>query len=263
MASGDTLPNSSTLQTTPPRARDTLRRRAVLHEANVRDIATARAYARQSKRQRLILPSGTADSHPLLAYHLETHDGYPPPVTRNSRARRHHLEAMHSVYGPLVMFRLSLPYLDPTPLYSPEMSTTARRMVGNRMKSLLSVAIFTADAQRGADGGTHAHVCAPLAFTLDPYQQQVTSAPHGRGGGCELPTRAAHGVVIKETVTDRERVAGYVVRHPDGRLDKRSGLAYLDALEDELARKALHLPPVRLGWTRGVLPVSSPSYLSN
>jgi hypothetical protein len=247
MWGGGTSPQRQRV-TTPPT--DQLRNRAVLHEANLRDRAALRAQ-RQPRDRRLNLALEQATAYPRLAHHLDTHGGYAPPISRSSAARVRHLHAFQARYGPLVLLRLSLPALDALGLHGGEMSQSARRLVDRRMLSLApATAPFTVNLQRAS--GTHAHIVIPLAFVLEPFRELIDAAPHGRGGGVDLPGPAAHGVVMGDSRADRERVAGYVSRHPDGRLDTPGTTDYLAALEDELQRLALKLPRVSLGWKRRV-----------
>lgn len=207
--------------------------------------------------RRLTLSTAQREALPLLALWTDAHDGFPPPVTRKHAARLRHLNALHAAYGPLVLLRLSLPALDRMPLFSRRMSDRARLEVAQRMTSLEGRdAAYTADVQRGPQGhlwtGTHAHVVTPLVLLPSPHREVIHAAPWGPGGGIELPSLAAHGVVILPTLKDREKVARYNVRHPDGRLDDPTQPVYLQALEDECARRAARGPGVRLGWSRGL-----------
>jgi hypothetical protein len=257
MESGDTLTSSPrSLKTRTP---EILRHRAVLHEGRVRDLATEQALERQQqyqrKHQRLGLTREQEDAYPALCQHLALHDGWPPTVSRKSKARVRQLDALYDAYGPLVLLRLALPELDELPVYSPAMSRSARQVTAERLNSLLVRPVYTADVQRGADFGTHSHHCTPLSFLAEPYQQLVNAAPHGPCAGYELSDQAAHGAVMLNAAIDRRKVASYVTRHPDGRLDDSTTALYLAALEDELNRKAQGGPVVRLGWTKNVIPL--------
>lgn len=256
MESGDTL----TISPRSPKTRtnEILRHRAVLYEGKVRDLATEQALERQQyqrKHQRLNLTREQEDAYPALCQHLALHDGWPPTVSRKSKARVRQLDALYDAYGPLVLLRLALPELDELPVYSPVMSRSARQVTAERLDSLLVRPVYTADVQRGADFGTHSHHCTPLSFLAEPYQQLVNAAPHGPCAGYELSDQAAHGVVMLNAAIDRRKVASYITRHPDGRLDDSTTALYLAALEDELNRKAQGGPVVRLGWTKNVIPL--------
>lgn len=234
-----------------------LRTRAVLREADLSDFSYRKALAAKQLDRRLELTPDQREQHPLVRDWTDTHDGYPPPVTRHFNARLRHLKAMHATHGPLVLLRLSLPALDAYPLYSRDMSNASRAAVLEVMRDLSGKHhSYTADVQRGAAGhaqtGTHVHAGTPLALLPDDYRDRLWNAPHGLGGGIELPRHAAHGVVILPTEDDLEAVARYVTRHPDARLDNRDGPTYLQALEDELARLARKDPVVKLGWTRNI-----------
>lgn len=260
MWSGDTTHTSYSPQR--QRAQQRLRERGVLHEARIADLAYQRALAAQQRDRRLDLLPHQHDLYPVLDGHLDTHDGYPPPVTRRHGARLKHINAMHAVHGSVALLRFSLPALDAYPLYSRDMSRAARAAVLEVMRDLSGKRhSYTADLQRGAAGhaqtGTHAHVCTPLILLPDEYRDGIQAAPHGSGGGIELPRHAAHGVLILPTAADREAVARYVTRHPDARLDDPTRPAYLQALEDELVRLARKDPVVKLGWSKNVLPLRS------
>lgn len=254
MQSGDTL---STRQ-----RKNRRQARQVVHVRARLDYGTSP----RRKRERVTLSPALAPAYPLLSRHLDTHDGWPPPVTRSAAARIRHLDALYAAFGPLVLLRLSLPALDALQLHSREMSSAARDLVDDRLVFLvLSGAVYTVNLQRGADGGIHAHIVVPLAFLEESCGQVIAAAPHGPGGGCDIHHAVAHGVMIRSTKTDRVKVARYVSRHPDGRLDDPTSTAYLDALEAELHRKAQRLPRVQLGWKRRIprLPTKrliSPTY---
>ncbi len=241
---------------------DQLRHRAVLHEGKRRDEQHARS-KRGRKHQPLMLAAELLEARPLLAQYLATHDGWPPKITRRSNTMLLNLDAMHAAHGPLVLLRIKLVRLDPYPLYSPKL------LNGARIRIVCYLGIFahpdaprTCKIARGVCGGTHTHHVFPLAFLAEPYASLVSAAPHGPGGGCELANGFVHGVVILDTPKDRERVAAYISRHPDERLDTPGTLAYLDALEDDLRHKeALKLKvegavaAARLSWASGVLPL--------
>ncbi|EYB67405.1 hypothetical protein DEIPH_ctg042orf0004 [Deinococcus phoenicis] len=241
-----TLPHTP-LPDARQRARDGLRRRAVLYEAHRHTDARAR------KHTRFCLLPHVADELPALSLHLDITDGYPPNVARSAAARIRHLNGMFTKHGPLVLLRFSLPALDAYPLHERTLVTEAREAVADALFGLLADdAPYTVDIHRGAEGGTHAHAVTPLAFVLEDWRGLLADAPHGPGGGRDLPFLAGHGVVIRNTARDRARVAAYVRRHPDGRLWTPGTEDYLHALEDELQRKHMGLPLPRLAWDAGV-----------
>ncbi len=240
---------------------DQLRHRAVLHEGKRRDEQHARS-KRARKHQPLVLTAEQLETHPLLARHLATHDGWPPKVTRRSNTMLLNLDAMHTAHGPLVLVTFKFHMLDGYSLYSPWMLGRARALVNACLDRLaLPKAPYTAKIARAACGLTHGHHALPLAFLPEPYASLVNAAAHGPGGGCDLVGNGfIHGVVILDTPKDRERVAAYISRHPDERLDTPGTLAYLDALEDDLRhREALRLKVEgaagRLSWSCNVLPL--------
>lgn len=233
--------------------------RGVLREADLRDEQAARNLDRQSKRQRLDLTPEQASSCPLLASHLAQSGGWPPSITRSYSARLRHLNALYAAHGTLVMLRRDLQQLDQWPLRSPELPTAARPFIERFAdKLLLAKPSYVTDIQRGGLGGTHSHMVTPLACIKPKYAAFINAAKHGRGGGCELLSGKAHGVVILNAAENRLKVARYVKRHPDPRFDHPGTPDYLDALEDELshtaARALIHKPPSakRLGWEVGV-----------
>lgn len=200
-----------------------------------------------------------ADEYPALAIHLERSDGHPPAVTRSAAARTRQLNTMFDIRGPLVMLRFALPALNAHPLHTDELPALARAALDDLLWELLAPdAPYTVDIHRGGDGGTHGHVVVPLACVLQPWRDLIDEATHGPGGGRDLPFFAGHGVVIRNTALDRERVASYVRCHPDARLRSPGPQLeqlgeYLAGFDDEAGRKfgGMRLP--RMGWDGGGL----------
>jgi hypothetical protein len=251
------------LQTSTHKRTDQLRRRAVLHEGKRRDEQYARS-KRGRKHQPLVLTAELLEARPLLAHYLATHDGWPPKITRRSNTTMLNLDAMHAAHGPLVLVTLTIAEgMDHLPLYSPRLLYMTRALVKAYFRRLAHPKVpYLCKIARGVYGGIHTHHVLPLAFLAEPFASLVNTAPHGPGRGCELVNGFIHGVVIFDTPKDRARVAAYVSRHPDERLDTPGTPAYLDALEDDLRRKeALKLKVEgavaagRLSWSCGVLPL--------
>lgn len=229
-------------------AQQDLRTRAVLHEGKLRD-----RQAKRSKERRIDPPACELEKRPCLAQYLEANGNNPPDTRRSAADRTRHLNVMFEQHGSLVLLRFTLKALDEYELHAPELSQLVRDVLDSHIGRLLEPhAAYTVDTHRGAEGVTHAHLVAPLAHVLSYYRELIDAAPHGIGGGCDLPDVAGHGVVMGSTVQDREKVASYVRRHPDGRLKEHGTPAYLDALEDELMRKQAGQRMGRLGWTVGL-----------
>jgi hypothetical protein len=232
----------------------------VLYEGDRRDEQYARS-RKGRKHPPLMLAAELLEGRPLLAKHLPTCDGWPPKITRRSNTVLLNLNAMFTAHGPLVLLRIALDPLDAVPLRSPEMGSLARDLLPAYLAALLLPdAPYACSIKRGVYGLTHCHLVTPEAFLAEPHASLVNAAPHGPGKGCDLLDSVAHGVVILDTPKDRQRVAVYISRHPDERLDTPGTLAYLDALEEELKhREELKLKvegavaAARLSWTRGVL----------
>ncbi|GGS44741.1 hypothetical protein [Deinococcus knuensis] len=246
---------TTSTSTTRTKRRKQLRDRAVLREATVRDAATARA-ARTARRGRKHQPLTLTDEqrvhYPTLAAHLDAHAGWPPSVTRDHVPTLRSLEIMHAV-GPLAMVRLSLPDLDALPLKSPELATAARAVVEAMLPDLCAYSgLYRVAVKRGKHGGTHAHLVLPVAYLNATDRARVKAAPHGINGGTLILNGNAHAVQITDHPTDRTRVAAYLSRDPDERLDDPTSPAYLDALEAELHRKATNPKRVRLAWDAGI-----------
>lgn len=250
-----TLTTSTSTSTTRTKRREQLRDRAVLREATVRDAATARAAqtARPGrKHQPLALTDEQGVHYTALAAHLKAHAGWPPSITRNHTPTLRCLEIMYAV-GPLAMVRLSLPDLDALPLKSRELATAARAAVEAVLPHLCACSgLYTVAVKRGKHGGTHAHLVLPVAYLNATDRARVKAAPHGINGGMLILNGNAHGVQITDHPTDRARVAAYLSRDPDERLDDPTSAAYLDALEAELHRKATNPKRVRLAWNAGI-----------
>lgn len=232
------------------RTTNVLRIRAVLHEGERRDKLARRG----RKHQPLTLTPQQQQRRPLLTAYLATHDGWPPSVTRSHAARLRDLNTLHAAYGPLVLLRVRLDTLDSLPLKCPELVELARQVIGCALEELARPATpYAASVQREPHGGTHAHLTTPLAYLRPAYAAQVQAARAGPGGGCLLLNGEAHAVLMRDAPSHRERVARYTTRDPDGRLDTPGTDAYLDALEEELGRKASGCSAVRLGWSSGLL----------
>lgn len=238
------------LPTLHDRAHDVLRTRAVLHEGHRRDELARRS----RKHQPLTLTLEQARRCPRLAAHLTAHDGWPPSITRSSAARLLDLNALHAVHGSLVLLTVNLDVLDDLPLKSSAVGTLARSMTACFLEELAQPGVpYTAAAQRGEHGGTHAHLTPPLTHLHPKHAALVLATRPGPGGGCDLLDGQAHGVLIRNSLRDRRKVAAYLSRDPEGRLDLPGTDAYLDALEEELERKAHGHRSPRLSWSSGVL----------
>lgn len=260
LRSGDTLPTPAQypLAPRPTRlltptlrdiAREALRHRAVLREGNRRDQLARRG----RKHQPLDLSPEQAEHRPRLAAYLLTHSGWPPSVTRNSTARLRELDTMYAACGPLVLLTVNLDTLDELPLKSEELRDLARELVAVYLDGLTAPGTpYAAAVQRGLFGGTHAHLALPLACLSAAHAALVQAARRGAGGGCELLSGDAHAVLMGNRPNDRARVAAYIARDPDGRLAIPGVTACLDALEEELERKASGQRSPRLSWSHGV-----------
>lgn len=230
------------------RTTNVLRIRAVLHEGERRDKLARRG----RKHQPLSLTPQQQHRRPLLTVHLATHDGWPPKITRDHLARLKALNTMHTKHGPLVLITVGLDSLDALDLKSRELVELALSILDCALDELAQRrAPHTASIQRGTCGGTHVHLVIPLACLRPEYAALITAARAGPGGGCPLLEGEAHGVLMLDAPSNRERVARYLSRDPDARLDEPGSVAYLDALEDELTRKAAGHRSPRLGRTRG------------
>ncbi len=253
MARGDTLTRPATHE--EAQRVEQLRHRAVLWEGQLRDELYVRSgNSRKHSPHCMARVNRTPDRWPLLAEHVATHDGWPPSVTRSSSARLRQMRTMREAHGSLALLRLSLADLDALPLKSTRLTSAARPLIVSSLRELLRPGTpFNSSIQRGGLlDGTHSHVMAPLGGLLTPHAELVGAAPHGLGGGVLLLEGRAHGVVIRDTPEDFQRVACYTARDPDGRLDTPGEDAYFDALEDELVRKRRKEPRVRLGWPGAV-----------
>lgn len=194
-------------------------------------------------------------SLPYLAAHLESHNNYPPNTARSSAAAVKVIHGMHAQHGLLVFMRFSVPDLNRYELHDAELTKGAKKALKQCFKPLLEkgqrVPYLAAFQQGQGQDNAHIHAVLPLAALKGPYQERLDRAPHGAGGGIEIAELAAHGVVIKPTKRDFERVGAYIRRHPDARLQHPHTFGYLEALEDEAERKALGVRLVRTGWDGG------------
>ena len=230
------------------RTDNVLRTRAVLHEGERRDKLARRG----RKHQPLTLTPQQQQRRPLLTVHLAAHDGWPPKITRDHLPRLKALNAMHTKHGPLVLLTVALDSLDALPLKSRELVELALSILDCALDELAQRRVpHTASIQRGSCGGTHWHLVIPLAYLRPEYAAVITAARAGPGGGCDLLDGQAHGVLMLDAPSNREKVARYLSRDPDARLDEPGTVAYLNALEEELTRKADGHRSPRLGRTRG------------
>lgn len=236
-----------------------LRVRAVLFE----DAKARRAKMGGRKHGQIFFDTDQALRWPTLARWVANHDGWPPSVARSSAARLRHIQAIRAAFGPVVLLRLKLPELNSFPLKSAATAAGARRAAKVHLARFgggLLPAAWTVNVQSGEHfGGTHAHILLPLASLTSSWAALIDAAPHGRGGGLELDS-IAHAVVVGAVAADLKRVAAYLSRDPDGRLDTPGTDAYFDALEAELLRKASKVRSVRLGWESGLKGLPTPSF---
>lgn len=196
---------------------------------------------------------------PTLAQHLRTHPvkglpgwGWPPTLTRRNDATTGQLNALYRLHGPLVLLTVNLDTLDTCTLKSQEVAQLSREIVQAYLDELATPdPAYTASPQRGDTGHTHAHLVIPLAHLKDEHAQVIQATPKGRAG-CLLLDGDAHAVLIGNTTADRQKVAAYLSRDPDARLDDPNSPAYLQALEEELTRKAQGHRSPRLSWKQNI-----------
>ena len=196
---------------------------------------------------------------PRAAAHLDAHQGWPQIPRRSHKPRLRHFQTLQNDNGgPLALLRVSLPELDQYPLRSADLAAEVKSVLYTRLSGLLLLdSPLTVDVQRGRarpwkSGGTHAHACTRLACLAPDARAQVDAARHGPGGGTLLLGGLAHGVVVRDTPTDLERTARYVVLPPVSELNQYGTWAFLEALESELERKERKEKRVRLAWTVGL-----------
>lgn len=151
--------------------------------------------AAQSRRKLNRKPVSALSGFPLLAAHLDTHDGYYPDAmvdTRRKRQRESREVAAvlyklddHYPEG-LKLYRISLPELDHLNLYDHELVRQAKKRAERWLKARGVRGWFK--VERGRHGGTHVHI--------------VTSASAAPGG---------------TPVYDLAGLAAYLVKPADGR----------------------------------------------
>ncbi|AZI45368.1 hypothetical protein EHF33_20880 (plasmid) [Deinococcus psychrotolerans] len=239
-------------QRKPTSATRILDSRLSAHEGKRRDEQAARA--RQSKNRWLAPTAVQEETLPHLCHYLMTHGGWLPSVPRgNPQARVKRLEAMYSAHGPLVLLTTELHSLNCLGLQTVALARRGKSRTMTMLKKLtVSACPFDAVLQRGGFfEGTHSHVVLPLSFFNAEAQALLLAAPRGSGGGCQLKS-GVHGVVIGDTSQDRQRVAGYLNRHPDGRLYLPLHRSECLAAYEELLlrRKRKVRSKVRLAWHR-------------
>lgn len=244
-----TNPKNPAPQANRHNAQQDLRTRAVLHEGKLRD----RHARRPRKHPPFCLMPDVAEVLTDLAEHLDAHDGWPPNVSRSAAPAIRTAHGMRDSYGPLALVRFSAPHLDALPLESDELRDEGKADFAARLSKVTVLPInlvpHLAAVQRKA--GTHEHGILPACFLADEYRESIMAAPHGIGGGCEWPDVAGHGVIIKDTVQDREKVGAYIRRHPDSRLDTPGTLEYLLAMNEEAQRKHNGVRLPKLAWDGG------------
>ena len=239
---------------TRQKARQGLRDRATHAETHARnrldEIRKGTGY-----RARAVRLVDTPDL-PALLERLNAHpctpgyDGYPPPFTRKFAARLKQLNDMRKAHGPLVLIRVTLSELDMMTLKSARLRAAAVLLLDEKLTRLLLPGTrYTQAIQRAAN--THSHVIVPLAHLLAEHADLVRAAPIGPGGGVVLLGGQAHGVIIRDTERDFEKVARYTSRDPVSALYGRDYAfrAYLEAVEAELQRLQGDPTPTRLAWS--------------
>jgi hypothetical protein len=229
-------------------ALDKLDQRFSRREAQLRDKQAWRSSCRQ--RRTLRLPQAVAKAHPLLAAHLVAHNDDLPSTQRDCSGRTRRLEAMRQAHGQLVLLTICLPTLAAVPFHSAGLARRAKLLTTTAVQRLtIGPCALEAAIQRGGRyEGVHAHVCLPLAALRLDFRTLVEVAPSGPGGGWAL-TSLWHGVEIRDTPTDRLKVARYTGRHPDGRFGLHvHDPARLLAFEELLMRRQTGRDEPALTW---------------
>lgn len=223
-----------------------LRVRAVLFEGE-----KARRPAGQRVNMAHLEPEQLA---PDLTAYIAEHAGFAPRTRRgapsDSAPRRRRLEQQLRS-GPLALLTWNMPKLDGLTLKTDELAHAARKSVQGMLKVYAPRAeAYEVAVQRGALGGTHAHIVLPLEAFSRKVQAAIRAAPSGKGGGVEIVPGRLHAVLIDDGAEDLERVAAYLSRDPDGRFDlPEDHPAYLQAHAEELSRKKAGRRSPRLSWT--------------
>jgi hypothetical protein len=229
-------------------ATDKIDQRFSQREAQLRDEQAWRSSCRQ--RRTLRLSQAVAEAHPLLAAHLVAHGDELPKVQRDCGGRARRLEAMRQAHGQLVLLTICLPTLAAVPFYSAGLARRAKLLTTTAVQRLTTgpCALEAAIQRGGRYEGVHAHVCLPLAALRLDFRTLVEIAPSGPGGGWALAA-FWHAVRIRDTPTDRLKVARYTGRHPDGRFGLHvHDPARLLAFEELLARRQTGRREPALTW---------------
>lgn len=239
------------------RRRENLRIRGVLHEGKKRDEQFSKAPV--PRERKYVLSPEEAEKYPYVAAYLVKSGGYLPPTHRGHKAVLKLLRAMSSEFGTLVFLRKDMPQLDVFPRKSPILGQHAREESKAFLGTILSTADLDAVPYRASlqwgevTEHLHTHFVLPLCFVEATLAQRIHAAPHGIGGGC-LIDDTFHGVVVSPGDLHLLRLSRYLTSDPDSRLRNREGENYLEALEEDLARKATSSErAARLGWGRQVM----------
>lgn len=217
-----------------------LDRRFSAHEADRRDQQFARSMLARQRRQ-LVLMLDEALTSPTLARHLKHHREL-PDMRLKWKPRLKRIEALHAAYGPLVLLTVLHPGLLHLDVYSEALAKKCRSHAVLALKGVTLTRLgYEALQQRGGKfDGDHTHFVLPLSCLRPKFREQVSAAPHGPKGGCMLHS-GAHAVIMGDSAEDREKVAKYLSRPRDQRLDLKTPRPdRLAGYEDLLQHRAAH-----------------------
>lgn len=238
------------------RRRENLRNRNVLYEGRKRDEQASR-HPPQHERKCTLSPEDV-EKYPYVAAYLVKSGGYLPPTHRNHQAALKLLRAMSSEFGTLVFLRKDMPQLEVYPRKSHVLGQQARQEGRVFLRTVLSTTdLSTVPCRASLQWGEvtehmHTHFVLPLCFLEEELAQHIYAAPHGTGGGC-LIDDTFHGVVVASGDVNLVRLSKYLSNDPDSRLRERKGENYLQALEEDLTRKATSRKRAApLSWDRKV-----------
>ena len=235
-----------------------LRNRAVLYEEK----QASRRPAQRNTSSTLVPPLDEAQraTYPTLACRREHLRLDLRCSARNHQPAKAFMERVLESGNELVLLTQQIPHCEGLSLFHPEDKQIIRQASRATMYRFLSVYAQRTRAlsvviQKDKQGRIHNHCLVALSDLPQAMQRQLEGAKRGKGGGTMLiGLKELHGVIANTTDLDLERIAKYVSRFGDDRLNLHTFAADRLELLEELAICQQSKAPrngsqIRLAWT--------------